>query len=504
MSSITYLSKPTEKLTPEELEQCSILFSNNYGIYSMDAPGGKGGKQIRMSSKYYADKYIKKHYRVALAKDGNDIIGQAFYIRERLDEGIYTWVLQLVVNKNYRRQGIASKLLYSIWGFSHDCAWGLATTNPYTVRTLERATIRHADPKEIMKHQRLVKKICDKVPYVQELIINETTSKANTNFYVDAKKLNENRILTDETDWLLGELDSGEEWIAFTFKDQPFDSDFIDELKRIVSFSEEVLKEAYGRMDMGKHSWAKHAPKEILFIGEYIGGFSGKKVLDAGCGHGRHSIEIGRTCSQADVLGVDFSSSNIDNARKKSIYKNVRFEILDLKQPLKGSFDVILCLYDVVGSYPDDEDNRLVLKNLYECCNPGGYLVLSVMNLELTIANALDGNILNVEENPEKLYVLPASDIMQSTGNIFKPEYYLVDDVHRLVYRKEQFSEEGPLPGEYVIRDRRFTMDEIKDMVTSIGFKVELSRYVQAGKWPMELDAIDEKAKEILIIARKV
>ena len=46
-------------------------------------------------------------------------------------------------------------------------------------------------------------------------------------------------------------------------------------------------------------------------------------------------------------------------------------------------------------------------------------------------------------------------------------------------------------------------MEEIKNMVSSIGFQVELTRYVQAGRWPTALDATDERAKEILIIARK-
>lgn len=33
-----------------------------------------------------------------------------------------------------------------------------------------------------------------------------------------------------------------------------------------IGFSEDRLKDAYGRMDMENHPWARHASKEILVI----------------------------------------------------------------------------------------------------------------------------------------------------------------------------------------------------------------------------------------------
>lgn len=152
LDMITYLSKPTDKLTDAELEQCSELFSNHYGVYGVEDPKGRCGDHIKMSPSYYKQRYVHENYRVALAFDSDKIVGQAFYIREKLEEGVYTWVLQLVVHKEYRRKGIAGRLLHSIWGFSNDVAWGLATTNPFTVRTLESSTLRHADPKQIKEH----------------------------------------------------------------------------------------------------------------------------------------------------------------------------------------------------------------------------------------------------------------------------------------------------------------------------------------------------------------
>jgi hypothetical protein len=92
---------------------------------------------------------------------------------------------------------------------------------------------------------------------------------------------------------------------------------------------------------------------------------------------------------------------------------------------------------------------------------------------------------------------------MQSTGDIFDPELYAVDIVHNLVYRKEQFMDAEYLPAEYVIRDKRYTMEEITGLIESVGFRVSLARFVQAGRWGTALEEDDPKAKEILVIADK-
>ena len=66
---------------------------------------------------------------------------RAVYIRKQYQKKqTITWVVQLVVDIAYRGKGIASRILQSIWGFSDDFAWGLATTNPCTIKALENAT----------------------------------------------------------------------------------------------------------------------------------------------------------------------------------------------------------------------------------------------------------------------------------------------------------------------------------------------------------------------------
>ena len=92
---------------------------------------------------------------------------------------------------------------------------------------------------------------------------------------------------------------------------------------------------------------------------------------------------------------------------------------------------------------------------------------------------------------------------MQSTGNVFNPEYFLLDTASHLVYRKEQFDMDGELSSEYVIADYRFTRKQIKEAFEQNGFSVICANYVGLGAWENPLNSYDDKAKEILIVAEK-
>ena len=272
-----------------------------------------------------------------------------------------------------------------------------------------------------------------------------------------------------------------------------------------IGFSEDRLKDAYGRMDMENHPWARHASKEIESLESLCSTFIGKRIMDAGCGRGRHSLSIAKKYPSSSILGVDYSEANISSAlSKKDGLTNVEFEVSDLRDYRPDrTFDIVLCLYDVIGSFPDDSDNEAIVETLASCCEVGGYLVVSVMNMELTRHLAHPSNICDVESDPKVLFDLPPGDVMHKSGDIFDPDLYLIDTKTGLVYRKEQFGEDSSLPAEYVIRDRRYTATEITGLVARHGFDIVDHRYVRAGRWDEPLEPTDPKAKEILVIARK-
>lgn len=266
-------------------------------------------------------------------------------------------------------------------------------------------------------------------------------------------------------------------------------------------FTEEKLKEAYSRMNMNSHPWTAKTSSEADFICKYL---KGKTVLDMGCGHGRHSLEL--ASRGYEVTGIDYVKEHIDDARHKAVeqkIENVSFLRDDLRHTRLGSkYENIICLYDVIGSFPDSRDNIKLVKTAYENLQQGGVFILSVMNMELTEKLVKDENKLSVRNNPEALFRLKASSAMQNSGNIFDGESMLIDTDTGLVYRKEQFDSGSELSAEYVIRDKRYSMGEITKILTDTGFTVLESKYTSAG-FTGSFAADDNHAKEILIVAEK-
>ena len=89
---------------------------------------------------------------------------------------------------------------------------------------------------------------------------------------------------------------------------------------------------------------------------------------------------------------------------------------------------------------------------------------------------------------------------METTGEFFNPNYILLDDKRQVACRKEQFSAKSGLPGEYLLCDRRFTLEEIRTWAEACGLAVTESRFVRAG-FDAEFDA--STGKEILLITKK-
>ncbi len=487
-------------LSDNELLQCKNLFDNHYGVWGDGHP--RKGEKIKFPTKLYQQYREMDNAFVALAFTDQGIIGQAFYLKKTVeDEHPIAWVVQLVVHEDYRMRGVAKTLLYSIWGFSDDCAWGLATANALTVKTLEKATFRKVKAEEMVKYKDKIIMIKNEIPFAADadLVIQSDQAILNSSFPIDRKVVEENLQLY-QGEWELGELPLGCEWLAFTFQSQNCQITK-DEYDEMFENSEKIVNDAYNRMNLPKQPWNQHQKKEVQFILQHIDKENIQQVIDFGCGNGRHVLEFAQMGFQ--TLGVDYSEKNIRLAEREEKGWGARFIKEDCRNvDLKETTDLALCLYDVVGSFVNPEDNMAILQNIYRHLKPSGYLVMSVMNLELTSAIATN-KVPNVQKNLEALAGLKPSRIMQKSGNVFNPDYFLLETETGVVYRKEQFENEGELSAEYAIRDKRYNREEICGMLKNVGFQIKEARYVQAGRWEDELTSQNPAAKEILIFAVK-
>ena len=503
---IDYRRRTAQDISDQELSECASLFSNQYGTWSLESDNP--GEPIRFSANRLKELISVPDSSVFLAYSHAQLVGHAFLVRKLITGyGVVSWVTQLVVHNEFRRRQIATRLLNASWAYSNDFAWGLVTANPFTVRALEHATSRRCVPRTISSNLAVLKEAAASVKYVAkaDFRVDNKRSIVNTKFFIDHSTLPAMLKQAIPPIWRLGRLGEGEEWLAFTFREQKRKKLTFSELQDICSRSEQILLEAYSRMSLdAQHRWASHTESEIDFILNKLQLQESTNVIDFGCGTGRHSFALAKRGHK--VTGIDFIKSFIKAAQKNVEEKsltNVEFVSGDCRTAnLNQQFELGICLYDVIGSYADPADNEQLILNLVRHIKPGGYVVISVMNMELTKSCALYKG--NVQQNPELLQKLEPSGTMQSTGNVFDPKHYLLDTVHGVVYRKEQFGQDGQLSTELIVRDRRYSTNELSQMCGSAGLQEIACSYVQSGKWGVELSSVDRNAKAVLYFGKKL
>src|SRR5437660_5445797 len=113
---------------------------------------------------------------------------------------------------------------------------------------------------------------------------------------------------------------------------------------------------------------------------------------------------------------------------------------------LSQEFDAVICLYDIVGTYAEDSENVKILQTLYAHLKSGAKALISVMNGTLTKKKAIQW--FTLDQEPDKLLALSASQTMEKTGDIFDPQYYMIEKHSGIVFRKEQFASGNALPAE--------------------------------------------------------
>ena len=121
---------------------------------------------------------------------------------------------------------------------------------------------------------------------------------------------------------------------------------------------------------------------EVDFIEQEIGHDKSKRILDVGCGTGRHAIELARRGYQ--VVGVDLSESQLAHATKKAADAKVavKFRQCDARDlPFNEEFDLVIMLCEGGFSLMEtDEGNYDILRNCARALKPGGRFIFTALN----------------------------------------------------------------------------------------------------------------------------
>ncbi len=105
--------------------------------------------------------------------------------------------------------------------------------------------------------------------------------------------------------------------------------------------------------------------------------FSPKRILDVGCGDGRHAIELYRRFPEAQVIAMDWSRAMAQKASKNRGWWRRRFEVVvgDGTHPPIQPHSVDLVFANFVLAYTDEAD--ALLKGLRGALKPSGLLLIS-------------------------------------------------------------------------------------------------------------------------------
>jgi len=131
-----------------------------------------------------------------------------------------------------------------------------------------------------------------------------------------------------------------------------------------------------------KECFVQGTQGECDFIEQEIAYKKSKKILDVGCGTGRHSIEL--TKRGYNVTGVDLSASQLKSAKEKAKKLNLKIDFKKCdarKLPFKGKFDVAIMLCEGGFSLMEtDEMNFEILKNATKALKAKGKFIFTTLN----------------------------------------------------------------------------------------------------------------------------
>jgi SAM-dependent methyltransferase len=156
------------------------------------------------------------------------------------------------------------------------------------------------------------------------------------------------------------------------------------------------------------------------------------RVLDVGCGQGRHCVEFAKRGFEA--IGIDVSQKLIGQASQAGKGLPAQFIMDDARQMsrVKGCFDLVASLFSSFGLH-SHMDNRLIIHNVCERLKSGGFLFIDVDNIHeikryITRTKGMhtyDGFI-------ERVVLNPATNIVQWEecwiGQVYDGKYQLHTD----------------------------------------------------------------------------
>lgn len=212
------------------------------------------------------------------------------------------------------------------------------------------------------------------------------------------------------------------------------------------------------------------------------------KIIDIGCGTGRHSIEL--TKRGYNVTGIDLSESLLQKAREKASFNGLYINFLkhDARNlPFENEFDVAIMLCE--GGFPlmeTDEMNFEILKNVNKSLKTESKFIFTTLNGLFPLFHS-------VNEFHSK-----------NENNVGNASYHSknFDLITFRDYNITTFIDDNGIEKELICNERYYVPSEINWLLKTLGFSLVEIFGAKLGAFSRN-DKLKTNDFEMLVIATK-
>jgi len=226
-----------------------------------------------------------------------------------------------------------------------------------------------------------------------------------------------------------------------------------------------------------RYSFTKGTEQEVAFLVDVLDLGPGARVLDVGCGPGRHAHALGRR--GIEVVGVDISRRFVELARSGAP-PGVRFERADARElAFDAEFDAALSLcqgaFGLVGAGPGTgsaaavDPDGVVLAGMARAVRPGGVVAVSAFSSYFQVGYLEDADTFDADRGVN----------------------------HELTSVRNEAGEERPVD----LWTSCFTPRELRLLAVGAGLQVEHLWSVTPGAYHRDPPRLDRP--EFLLVARR-